>query len=161
VAELNGVLPSSGRSRYAGKESTLKEKPKEYALEYAGFWIRLAASLVDFLLLMAGLYILYCVISQSFFWIFPGINKLIDTFGDIARGAPVSAGLIWLVAIMLLIFLAGSTGDDRADCRQAQHGHQNYTHRQFTARSAGRLHTVPGQPVMYGYAGYRFYSYRL
>ena len=87
----------------------MKEKPKEYALEYAGFWIRLAASLVDFLLLMAGLYILYCVISQSFFWIFPGINKLIDTFGDIARGAPVSAGLIWLVAIMLLIFLAGST----------------------------------------------------
>jgi uncharacterized RDD family membrane protein YckC len=87
----------------------LKEKPKEYALEYAGFWIRLAASLVDFLLLLAGLYILYCVISQSFFWIFPGINKVIDTFGDIAGGAPVSAGLIWLLAIVLLIFLAGST----------------------------------------------------
>ena len=87
----------------------MKEKPKEYALEYAGFWIRLAASLVDFLLLLAGLYILYCVISQSFFWIFPGINKVIDTFGDIARGAPVSAGLIWLLAIVLLIFLAGST----------------------------------------------------
>ncbi len=100
MAELNGVLPSSGRGRRAGKESSLKEKPKEYALEYAGFWIRLAASLVDFLLLMAGLYILYCVISQSFFWIFPGINRLIDTFADIARGAPVSAGIIWLTAIM-------------------------------------------------------------
>ena len=87
----------------------MKEKPEEYALEYAGFWLRLAASLVDFLLLVAGLYILYCVISQSFFWIFPGVNKLIATFGDIARGAPVSAGLIWLMAVVLLIFLAGST----------------------------------------------------
>jgi uncharacterized RDD family membrane protein YckC len=87
----------------------LKEKPKEYALEYAGFWIRLAASLIDLLLLLAGLYILYCVISQSFFWIFPGINKLINTFGDIARGAPVSASIIWLLAVVLLIFLAGST----------------------------------------------------
>ena len=87
----------------------MKEKPKEYALEYAGFWIRLAASLVDFLLLMAGLYILYCVISQSFFWIFPGVNKVIDALGNIARGAPVSAGLIWLMTIVLLVFLAGST----------------------------------------------------
>lgn len=87
----------------------LKEKPKEYALEYAGFWIRLAAALIDFLLLVASLYVLYCVISQSFFWIFPGTNKVIDTFGNIARGAPVSAGIIWLMASMLLVFLAGCT----------------------------------------------------
>jgi uncharacterized RDD family membrane protein YckC len=102
-------LPSTGCDGRADKESTLKEKPKEYALEYAGFWIRLAASLIDFLLLIVALYILYCVISQSFFWIFPGVNKIVDTFGAIARGAPVSAGLIWLLAIVLLIFLAGST----------------------------------------------------
>lgn len=87
----------------------MKEKPEEYALEYAGFWIRLAASLVDLLLLVAGLYILYCVISQSFFWIFPGVNRLIDTFGSIVRGAPVSAGIVWLMAVVLLIFLIGST----------------------------------------------------
>ena len=87
----------------------MKEKPKEYALEYAGFWIRLAASLIDFLLLLAGLYVLYCVISQSFFWIFPGIDEVIDNFGDIARGAPVSPGFFWLLVAMLLIFLADST----------------------------------------------------
>ena len=87
----------------------MKEKPKEYALEYAGFWIRLAAGLIDFAILIAGLYILYCVISQSFFWIFPNIQKVINAFGDIANGAQVSVGIIWLVATVLLVLLVGST----------------------------------------------------
>jgi uncharacterized RDD family membrane protein YckC len=91
------------------QESVLKEKPKEFALEYAGFWIRLAASLVDFLVLIAGLYILYCVISQSFFWIFPDIQKFAMSLVDIANGAPVSGVTVWLTAVILLVFLIGST----------------------------------------------------
>jgi len=87
----------------------LKEKPIDYALEYAGFWIRLAAALIDFLILMAGLYILYCVISQSFFWIFPNVPGVIRAFSDIAGGVPVSAGVIWLSATILLGFLVANT----------------------------------------------------
>ena len=90
-------------------ELTLKEKPKDYALEYAGFWIRLAAALIDFLILMAGLYILYCVISQSFFWIFPNVPGVINKYSDIAGGAPLSAGVIWLSATILLAMLVAST----------------------------------------------------
>jgi uncharacterized RDD family membrane protein YckC len=87
----------------------LKEKPKDYALEYAGFWIRLAAALIDFLILMAGIYILYCVISQSFFWIFPNVPGVVNKFSDIAGGAPLSTGVIWLSATILLAFLVAST----------------------------------------------------
>lgn len=87
----------------------MKERPKEYALEYAGFWIRLAAAIIDFLVLIAGLYILYCVISQSFFWIFPDIHKFVISLGDIFKGAPVSGSTIWLMAVIMLVFLIGST----------------------------------------------------
>jgi uncharacterized RDD family membrane protein YckC len=87
----------------------LKEKPKDYALEYAGFWIRLAAALIDFLILIAGLYILYCVISQSFFWIFPNVPGVISKYSDIACGAPLSAGVIWLSATILLALLVAGT----------------------------------------------------
>ena len=87
----------------------MQEKPKDYALEYAGFWIRLAAALIDFLILMAGLYILYCVMSQSFFWMFPNVPGVIATFGDIAAGAPLSASAIWLSATILLALLVAST----------------------------------------------------
>ncbi|MBN1691847.1 MAG: RDD family protein [Dehalococcoidia bacterium] len=87
----------------------MQEKPKDYALEYAGFWIRLAAALIDFLILIAGLYILYCVISQSFFWIFPNVPGVIATFGSIAAGAPLSTGAIWLSATLLLALLVANT----------------------------------------------------
>ena len=87
----------------------MKEKPKDYALEYAGFWIRLAAALIDFLILMAGIYILYCVISQSFFWIFPNVRGVIKAFSDVAGGAPLSTGVIWLSATILLALMVAST----------------------------------------------------
>ena len=87
----------------------MKEKPKEFALEYAGFWIRLAAALIDFSILIAGLYILYCVISQSFYWIFPDIHKFALSLVDIDDGAPVSTFTVWLTAMILLVFLIGST----------------------------------------------------
>jgi uncharacterized RDD family membrane protein YckC len=87
----------------------LKEKPKEYALEYAGFWLRLAAALIDFSVLVAGLYILYCVISQSLFWIFPDIHSVLNGLIDISDGAPVSGSLIWVMATAMLTFLVGGT----------------------------------------------------
>ncbi len=87
----------------------MKEKPKEYALEYAGFWLRLAAALIDFSVLIAGLYILYCVISQSLFWIFPDIRSVFNGLMDISRGAPLSGSLIWVMATVMLTFLVGGT----------------------------------------------------
>ena len=87
----------------------MKKTPGEFALEYAGFWIRLAATLIDFSILIAGLYIFYCVISQSFFWIFPSIPKIIKDFYDMTNGAPISISVVWLIATILLVFLIGST----------------------------------------------------
>ncbi|MCX6004213.1 MAG: RDD family protein [Chloroflexi bacterium] len=87
----------------------MKEKPEDLALEHAGFWIRLAAALIDLAILIVGLYILYCVISQSFFWIFPGVQKVIQLFLDVAHGSPVTWGFIWLIATVLLTFLIVNT----------------------------------------------------
>lgn len=87
----------------------MKDKRKEYALEYAGFWIRLAASLIDLAVLLAALYVLYCVISQSFYWIFPDIPRVVASFKDISAGAYLSGGIIWLMATILLVFMVGST----------------------------------------------------
>jgi uncharacterized RDD family membrane protein YckC len=41
----------------------LKKKPEELALEYAGFWIRLGASIIDLIFLLVILYTVYCTIS--------------------------------------------------------------------------------------------------
>jgi len=98
-----------GQGQDFDQESILKEKPKDYALEYAGFWIRLAAALIDLSILVVGLYILYCVISQSFFWIFPNVPGVITAVSDIAGGAPLSTGIIWLFATILLALLVAGT----------------------------------------------------
>lgn len=87
----------------------MKEKPKEYALEYAGFWLRLAAALIDFSVLIVGLYILYCVISQSLFWIFPDIRSLFNALIDISNGAYLPGSLIWVMATFTLTFLVAGT----------------------------------------------------
>jgi uncharacterized RDD family membrane protein YckC len=87
----------------------LKEKPKEYSLEYAGFWIRLAAGLIDLIILVTSLYVLYCVVSQSFFWIFPDMLHIVQSFRDISGGAPISIGIIWWIATVLLAFLVCCT----------------------------------------------------
>ena len=94
---------------YHGRKYELKKKPKQYALEYAGFWIRLGAALIDISILIAGLYILYCTISQSFFWIFPDSHKFAMSLVDIIHGGSVSGGIVWLIALLLLVFLIGST----------------------------------------------------
>ena len=43
----------------------MEQKPKEFALEYAGFWIRLGAGIVDFL----TLYVLYGIILGLIIWV--------------------------------------------------------------------------------------------
>ncbi|MBN1376683.1 MAG: RDD family protein [Dehalococcoidia bacterium] len=87
----------------------MKDKRKEYALEYAGFWLRFAAGLIDLMILLAGLYILYCVVSQSFFWIFPHVPQVMSSLQEIPSEAQVSQRMIWLMVIVLLVFIIGST----------------------------------------------------
>ena len=87
----------------------MKEKPEEFALEYAGFWIRLGAALIDFLILIAGLYTLYCIVSQSFFWIFPDVHKMFLSLMGIFSGASISGSMVWLITMILVIFLMVST----------------------------------------------------
>ena len=89
--------------------SALKEKRPEYALEYAGFWIRIGAGLIDLSILIVGLYILYCVVQQSLFWIFPSVSAIIATLRDIAYGAPLTGRFIWLASVVVLIFLIVAT----------------------------------------------------
>jgi uncharacterized RDD family membrane protein YckC len=41
----------------------LDKKPEEYALEYAGFWIRLASGVIDFIVLIFLFYLVYTSIK--------------------------------------------------------------------------------------------------
>ena len=42
----------------------MQKEPEEYALEYAGFWIRLGAGIIDSLILLLIFYIVYTLISE-------------------------------------------------------------------------------------------------
>ena len=46
------------------KEHGLQKKPEEFALEYAGFWIRLGASIIDTVIFALFLFIIYRIILQ-------------------------------------------------------------------------------------------------
>ncbi len=41
----------------------MKKEPEEYALEYAGFWIRLGASIIDIIFILLILYTIYYIVS--------------------------------------------------------------------------------------------------
>lgn len=43
----------------------MEKKPKEYALEYAGFWVRFGAGVIDILVLLG----IYCIILNLVSWI--------------------------------------------------------------------------------------------
>ncbi len=43
----------------------MEKKPKEYALEYAGFWVRFGAGVIDILVLLG----IYCIILNIVSWI--------------------------------------------------------------------------------------------
>jgi uncharacterized RDD family membrane protein YckC len=45
----------------------LGKKPEEYALEYAGFWIRLGAAIIDFIILLILLYLIGFVFKAAWF----------------------------------------------------------------------------------------------
>jgi uncharacterized RDD family membrane protein YckC len=48
----------------------LHKKPEEYALEYAGFWLRLGASLLDITFLFLLIFFLYSVVDDYFYDIY-------------------------------------------------------------------------------------------
>ena len=61
----------------------MEEKPKEYALEYAGFWVRLGANLIDGIILGFIAWIIGCI------FITMGHSDVVDAvnpFGEIGIG---------------------------------------------------------------------------
>ncbi len=50
----------------------MKQKPKEFALEYAGFWIRFGAAVTDLLILGLVVGIIYCISSAPIIWLTSG-----------------------------------------------------------------------------------------
>jgi uncharacterized RDD family membrane protein YckC len=51
----------------------LDKKPKEYALEYAGFWIRLGAGVIDLLILVAFTLVLAYFFPSPTIWLTSGL----------------------------------------------------------------------------------------
>jgi uncharacterized RDD family membrane protein YckC len=51
----------------------LEKKPKEFALEYAGFWIRLGAGVIDLLILGVFVGVLAYFFPSPAIWLAPGI----------------------------------------------------------------------------------------
>lgn len=92
-----------------GEGMVLKKKPDEYSLDYAGFWIRLAAGIIDMTILAGGMYVLYYVISQSFFWIFPDVQSVVRFFIESSHGTPLPEHMIWWTIMVLLFFLVATT----------------------------------------------------
>ena len=91
------------------KGMVLKKKPDEYSLDYAGFWIRLAAAIIDMTILAGSTYVLYCVIFQFFFWIFPDVQSVVRSFIDSSQGTPLSEPMVWWTMMVLLFFLVATT----------------------------------------------------
>jgi len=56
------------------KEPDLDKKPEEYALEYAGFWIRVGAGLIDLAVLLIVIYFIYFILKM---WTSSAFNVLI------------------------------------------------------------------------------------
>jgi uncharacterized RDD family membrane protein YckC len=44
----------------------LQKKPEEFALEYAGFWVRLGANSIDITIIALFLYVIYLIILEFF-----------------------------------------------------------------------------------------------
>ncbi len=52
----------------------MEEKPKEFALEYAGFWIRLGAGVIDLLVLVCAAGIIAYFFPAPIIWVTSGIG---------------------------------------------------------------------------------------
>ncbi|MFC2050827.1 RDD family protein [Chloroflexota bacterium] len=55
------------------KESGLEKKPKEFALEYAGFWIRLGAGVIDLLTLGSAIVVIAYFFHAPVIWVPSGL----------------------------------------------------------------------------------------
>jgi len=51
----------------------LEKKPKEFALEYAGFWVRLGAGVIDLLVLGFIVAVIVCVFASPVIWVPSGL----------------------------------------------------------------------------------------
>lgn len=49
----------------------MNKKPEEFALEYAGFWIRLGAATIDFIILLSIMYLIFYAFSKSITFVIP------------------------------------------------------------------------------------------
>ena len=70
----------------------MNKKPEEYALEYAGFWIRLGASVIDSLILLS---ILAAIYYPFFKFIAPGMPPV--------RCIMIFISLSWFIKIAYLV----------------------------------------------------------
>lgn len=51
----------------------MEKKPKEFALEYAGFWIRLGAGVIDILVLVFAAGMIACFFPDPIIWVASGL----------------------------------------------------------------------------------------
>jgi len=85
----------------------LEEKPKEYALEYAGFWVRLGASLIDGIILGSIVWIIIHAFAAQ------GLGYNMASFcrssGDVIFSYSfISAPVIWSISWLIKIaYFAG------------------------------------------------------
>jgi len=93
----------------------LEEKPKEFALEYAGFWVRLGAGIIDLLILGLIVGIIAYVFASPIIWVTVGLLVSVAHFvgfwlwrgqtpGKMAVGIKVirtdSSPLTWQCALL-------------------------------------------------------------
>jgi uncharacterized RDD family membrane protein YckC len=70
----------------------LNKKPEEFALEYAGFWIRLGAATIDFIILLLILYLVFYAASKSIVFAIPSWLFI-----------PVLDFIFWLIQIAYFV----------------------------------------------------------
>ena len=93
----------------------MEEKPKEFALEYAGFWVRLGAGIIDLLILGLIVGIIAYVFASPIIWVTVGLLVSVAHFvgfwlwrgqtpGKMAVGIKVirtdSSPLTWQCALL-------------------------------------------------------------
>ena len=72
----------------------MKKKPEEFALEYAGFWIRLVANIIDLFILLLIPFSAYCMVSG-----------FVLRLPLLAISVPKIAFILWF--IITIVYFAG------------------------------------------------------
>jgi uncharacterized RDD family membrane protein YckC len=68
------------------------KKPEQYALEYAGFWLRLGATLIDLIILLLIYFIISRIFAVSIQYIFQSPISIL-----------ISSSIAWLIKIVYVI----------------------------------------------------------